>query len=289
MNIPHLIDVSVENTSRKINDEDNPEFHGGTRNTRKNNIPSEEIEQFRTVLLVGIQQSQLMSIKTLFNGRSAIPTLIASGAQRSLMHESVLRQIGYMNKIDEHRIFKIKALGEDQCVKSIGCAELEMCIGILKFKVTFVVIPEHIVLSNVVVLGYDFLKSNNGEIEMKNRRVTKNCSNGTKVYLYVKGNHITRSCIRDVKCVATEAAKIEANDHIILPYKYEMPEELMGEENETGTLYLLEGLPQKEATAVTGIVDLDCPLVMVQNKDVAVKQISKGQVAIGPNGNCGGT
>ena len=128
--------------------------------------------------------------------------LVDTGAQKSLIHFSILAASDLQQQIEKSQQFRIKAIGERGDISAIGVINLSVVVGKSVFEpVNYLVVPESVVMENKMILGMDFLSRNKLTVNAPKRIITKRMNKGASVdfYLSDKG-HYQKTMLRSILC-----------------------------------------------------------------------------------------
>ena len=111
----------------------------------------------KSACLVGYVSTSLMYMDVMLGNHQTSKSLIDTGAQVSLVHESLLNQMGVKASVSSKP--RLVAIGEKAEIDAVGYVELEFGIDSVEFgKIKFVVVPFACSMRTPVILGLDVLK-----------------------------------------------------------------------------------------------------------------------------------
>ena len=135
--------------------------------------------------------------------------LLDSGAQKSLIHESILPSVS-VQFVDTSKRHKLTAIGETVGILSLGTVDLDIIAQGVKFgKMTFVVVPNKYPMTCRLILGMDFFTKSCLEIDVKNRTVTRLLPDSSQYMWQIDvDGHQNGVMLRRVTCVAAASIKL---------------------------------------------------------------------------------
>ena len=207
--------------------------------------------------------------------------LVDTGAQKSLIHQSVVASWGVQHQIMKSQEFKIRAIGEKGEISAMGLINLSVSVDTMVFEpVNFLIVPESVLMHNKVILGMDFLSTNKLTVNAPRRLITRSMDDGTKYdfYLSERGEY-QKKMLRSVLCVAaepvtvlpmeTKQVSLKSKCSSINQGTSETPDVLYCEEKSTGG---------KRFTVTPGIVDVEDMTVLVTENNGKKVSIKEGDV-----------
>lgn len=223
-------------------------------------FPSDRVVSARKISLIGHPSTPLMYFKINLDSCSVQKGLLDSGAQKSLIHESILPSVS-VHFVDISRKHMLTAIGESVGILSMGTVDLDISVQGVKFgKMTFVVVPKRYPMTCRLILGMDFLTKSCLEIDVKNRTVTRMLPDSSQ-YMWQVGVDGQQGgvMLRRVTCVAASPVKLRDQERIKVPIAFSNPEvaALMHHVGDNSVLLYEEAPPKKhpKLKTVPGIVD----------------------------------
>ena len=226
----------------------------------------------------------LMYLTIVINESIKIRALIDTGAQRSLIHESVL--VGHrMSEIDTAKRSRILAIGETSGILSLGSSNVNIkCDGIQLCNLDCVVVPGSVNMNNNVILGMDFISINKLIVNTRQRTITKNFNDGSACdWILNDSGSCQRALLRKIPCVLAQNTELEGNDEITIPVAFDSKCFVNSVATSMSeSLFLYETKPQKgtikDLVFHSGIVHVDNMRVLVANKSDSGRKLKKGAI-----------
>ena len=219
----------------------------------------------RSVNFCEVSNSKMMYLNLTINNGVEVQGLVDTGAQRTLVHASVVAQCNLNNFICKSDIYRLKAIGEEKGTIASGTVLLNMSVrDIIMEPISCLVVPDSIAMSNKVILGIDFLKLNKLTVNSSKRILSQHLPNGSHydIYLSDRGNY-ERTMFRGVRCVAVEPLTLQPHESKLI--NVESSFSLLNDYfNEGKDLLYCDNLNGKERFTVTnGLVNSDSMNMMV--------------------------
>lgn len=228
----------------------------------------------RSICIVGSTSVPLLRVPlTLPNGK-VLPALIDSGAQHCLLSEDAFNKEHF--NINPNKLFKIKALGEEEGIVSLGIVELLVSLEGIEMRVEFVVVPTGVKLNADIVLGVDFLQRNSWEIDMTNRKMTKHYPDEVCCDIYDLGDGTCRRTFRNVRCVAACTVTVEPYQSERLPLRLDVSDEIREVLTKDEDMLYFEpsGEHFGSISVCPGLVNIQQCQVLVHNNEPHVKSVN---------------
>ena len=225
----------------------------------------------------------LLYLTVFINEYLPVKALIDTGAQRSLIHESIINRGNWTSKVDPSKRSRILAIGETSGILSAGVSNLALqCDGVILNDLTCVVVPEDVNMNNVLILGMDFVISNKLKINTKQRTVTKAFSDGSAID-WVLNNDGTcqKTFLRNVQCVVAEPVSIGEKSEVTAPLKCKVDAcatSLLSKVTNT-LLFYDNDKPKtnvRDLTFQAGIMHSDDMKAVIANNGCSAKKLKKG-------------
>ena len=147
--------------------------------------------------------SKMLNVKVRIHDRD-YDALIDTGAAKSLISESLSNQLDL--PINNSNI-ELKSIGNNAiAVKGLSSTVISVH-GILMKPNNFIIVKDFSV--NPIVLGVDFLKNNNLEVSISERKLIKHCDNLGSFEIYLDDwGHSKSKVVRNILCCASETVEI---------------------------------------------------------------------------------
>ena len=175
----------------------------------------------KPICLVDIQSVPFLKVEVSFGGRHYL-ALVDTGASFSLMSASAALECE--DEIDTTKRFNIYGIAEDGGVVSTGVVERETSMaGVQMQPNSFIVLPPGINMPAPIILGVDFLKINNIEIDASKRRLSWQ-NKDTRVDLYLGSDGvITDKIIKNQPCYTVNKVTIKKNSSVEVQVNWSNP------------------------------------------------------------------
>ena len=222
--------------------------------------------------LVG-PESKCMVLKLDINGHE-VAAQVDTGAFACVMTESLVKRLELPIK---HSDVTMNTIGEN-AVTVGGVTNAEISIQGMTFEdQEFLVYPHVNHDPNLMLLEFDFLKKNNIEVSLYERKLKKRMSDGAHIEWYVnKEGDVTKNVVANVPCVAARDQVIRKNETVLMDYDVGTAVKIPSD-----SLYLIDSGPGKGKQSCVGISPGICSsetktvLMVSRGKDTVIK---KGQV-----------
>ena len=226
----------------------------------------------------------LMYLKVKINDEIISQALIDSGAQRSLIHESLLLQGGWCSRIDVTRRSTVHAIGEEKGLLSCGLINLDITTDSFALQsMSFVVVPDEINMVNKVIFGMDFIQTNKLIIDVAHRVISAPRADGSTCdWILEKDGSLRKALLRKVACVAATDVKLEADTSEMIPLMFsgeELPLKGVDPSRRTELFFYDEDSARgniRNLNLYSGIMNSQDMKVMVKNVHKDRKEIKKG-------------
>lgn len=213
----------------------------------------------------------LLRIELSINDTS-VTAVVDTGSTGSLMSEQVAKQL----KLDiEEYVGKISAINEAEFSVVGKCCPNISIAGERTKSVDFLVVPSKINVQIPIVLGVDFLQSNNFEICPGDRLVIRHNGIGGSTEFYLSGSgKIRRKMIRNEPCYATESMRIPSGKVIPVPITNSVVAD--------GAPFMMysddyiDASRADELRGYAGVFNSSVPFVLMMSSEASV-EVKKGQ------------
>ena len=237
-----------------------------------------DLSSYTRINLCSIPKAKLMYLNVNINGVE-VQGLVDTGAQRTLVHYSIVKMCGLEKFIDNSQQFKLKAIGEVEGIVTDGMISITFAVNnIVMESITCLVVPNSIAMSNPIILGMDFLSENRLLVNPSKRLITRELKNGTKcdIYLSEKGQY-EKTMLRSVRCVAVEKVSLapgETKRVEVESIDPDLEEYFLGHRD----LLYCEMSPKKKFKVTSGIVSSDSLSMVVSETRGKPMHIQQGDV-----------
>ena len=224
----------------------------------------------------------LMYMNILVNDCVNVGALMDTGAQRSLIHESVLLQNNFIHELDRTKRSRVLAIGETNGILSSGLVTLKVKCGDIQLcDLACVVVPNSVNMNCNFILGMDFILSNKLIVNVAQRTITKKFVDGSACDLLLsRDGSCQRALLRRIPCIVSDTVTIEQNSEVSIPVRPKMDPSIgAGYSRSAESLYLFETKSQKGNNNVIGcegLVHSDNLRVLVTNNRDTERTLKKG-------------
>ena len=230
----------------------------------------------------------LLYLKVLLNGEVTARALIDSGAQRSLIHESLILQGGWSASMDATRRSSVKAIGEETGLLSSGLVKLKLSTDSFPLETTpFVVIPDEVSMINKVILGMDFIQDNKLVIDVSHRVISTVQKNGSTCdWILGSDGGCRRALLRKVACVAAADVSVEPDTSTVIPLMFsggKAPLAEVDSAKKSDLFYYDQDTVKgsmKSLCIYSGIMNSGDMKVVVKNVEKDAKKVKKGHLSV---------
>ena len=225
--------------------------------------------------LIDEKRRPLMKMRVSVGNASQL-ALLDSGATVSLIHESLVAQLG--EDIDHSKLTKLTVIGSRDGCEAIGTIVLPVKVGNIKWgSVEFVVVPKETTMENDFIIGMDAIRRCKLKINPHDRTVTKMLNDNASYTWNVKATgRVETTSISHIPCYAAANISLTGSKCVKIPLKFDRVS--LGKDEMSSLLFVDNVGCHEGHTVLPGIVDKNSLHVLISAVNGNSIEIKKGDL-----------